>query len=268
MFRRCSDEEEEEIEEEVIDSDEEQPPEVYKAWGTQRNDDLNKKLNDIKDQPGNHDKPGVPALDRGYEPEPLTTQHAGWNDFDSVARAVKYLGLPDSMVFKGSKVRTKGNPRKLVSENYFSERSPDGNGMAVCKWNKVTDETNNAPDGKMRFSDLLFQQLKRSRDDGPVDDIKYFLRDGVNNQGTKNMIDKAVGDLKLNKDADGWESGSVTREENKDLFDTVVGTRNGKGIAWMLQDHPSSFGNKKITRVHVLRNEDQNRWAMVLETGV
>ena len=45
----------------------------------------------------------------------------------------------------------------------------------------------------------------------------------------------------------------------------LVGTRNGRGVGYVLEDQVDSIGRKRITKIYTFIHANQRKWAMYFE---
>ncbi|CAG8960707.1 hypothetical protein HYFRA_00013476 [Hymenoscyphus fraxineus] len=159
------------------------------------------------------------------------------------------------------------NGMALVAENFFSD---DG---IIVVGNKNMNTANQTP-GDLRiehWSHLFIQVIKKVYSaESSVPDFRFILSDHIVNADTKRRIDDAH--LAAN-----MQSGKVTldslNEADKDTFNSILGSANGVGVAYLLKDYPKTFRMKKITSIHIWKLKDigervgEWRYALAFELG-
>jgi hypothetical protein len=216
-------------------------------------------------------------------PDPMMAQHLqqtgdySLDAFTSSSKGIfKDLDLDTNTRFKGGWVKTKyeqDGAKLLVQDNYFSTNGRDG--IILCRWNHM-DRTRNEvvpANERLRWSDMLLEQFKDKRDGGAVDDLKYLIRDEVNNLGSKQKVQAAMKDLEFTRDTQTGVSRGTLEKTSKDVkvqthFTRLTGTVHGTAPTLLLKDHVTTFKGKEIKKIHLYSwDERGENYSMVLEMG-
>jgi hypothetical protein len=79
--------------------------------------------------------------------------------------------------------------------------------------------------------------------------LKYIFRATISNPGTQRIFDQAVLD-QTGRQYVGWED-RVTFGMDTERGQAILGTPNGKGVAWLLINHKDQLGAKTIESVTI-----------------
>jgi hypothetical protein len=130
--------------------------------------------------------------------------------------------------------------------------------MIMAKNDRNSEDGDIAPgDMKLQWSELIHQMFKDVRGPKKTDNIRFAFRDAISNEATTDLITS----LRIEHGVPSSNENMVTFDLNsKDAAEvtranTLIGTRNGMGVAYLLQDYPDTFGRKTISKVHTFRFE-------------
>ncbi|KAJ5901621.1 hypothetical protein N7495_002149 [Penicillium taxi] len=121
------------------------------------------------------------------------------------------------------------------SPEYAASICPVDNLVKLRKWSDVT---------------YLEWQNLCNKAGTSVDSLKYLIRSLIQNQLTASIIAQALGE---ESDFDEWKNyeDGVTFEHGSEKFNALLGTPNGSGSAWILIQHKSQLGLKRISKIKV-----------------
>ncbi|RDL37099.1 uncharacterized protein BP5553_04532 [Venustampulla echinocandica] len=246
-------------EEYASDSDSELTYEQCLTTGRANMQKLNTKLKAIKEHPDNlPNKANSKSMDNGYKMTAGMEAGVKFAEFESVERIFNDLKLDMKTTFTG---------RKVYAVNGTQTCGKDG--VIIAKWNNMRS-SNIAPEAQKitTWSELLYQTMRKNYGD-KVPDIKYIIRDAINNKGTKGVIQEAHTTLPrcvVNQKGTFDPFSNVGDHAEANAAKALIGTRNGRGVAYLLDDYPNTFGQKTITKVHTWY-EPGFIWAMAFELG-
>jgi hypothetical protein len=110
---------------------------------------------------------------------------------------------------------------------------------------------------KLRWSELMVQQMQGGPN--PLSRLLLVVRNRVSNPGTLQTVQEAYANLDITVDS-GQKlvlRDTDTDQALIDAFDAMSSTVNVKGVNWMLDDHHTAFGNKKIKTMVIIPNGDE-----------
>ena len=110
------------------------------------------------------------------------------------------------------------------------------------------------PNAPFRLSDVDFLgwQLISSFYYNTSPTIHYFLRDGIVNYETNQILDACL--VKLGKSYSRWPGFTISvdgTDDERDCFLAILGSPNGNGCAWMIINHATAFPKKTIREVTI-----------------
>ncbi|KAF2498912.1 hypothetical protein BU16DRAFT_536886 [Lophium mytilinum] len=240
----------------------------YHTWGVERKDALDNKLEEVHRTPDQaHDKPitkpwkesyesGEGATDGEREDVPVDDEDL----FHNVKSIFHNLGVNKNKetLFKSTNIFSKdeeGDSEQPTNSACFSTTEGDGVIVARTTYKKYDLNPENE---RLQWSELTFQQWSEYRKAAGFQssDLKYIIRDGIVNKGSQNVIKDIWKNLNIDKDQE-WETFdfSSTKAEEVEAAQTLLGTRNGKGVGYMLTDYPDALGKKNIAKVHAWNND-------------
>lgn len=229
------------------------------------------KLNNLRNNPNALvDTPITRPLDPAYQlrltlPEKVDIKHT----LENVDRMFTDLGLDFDRKLQNAKVHAlDGNGQAtgdgLVAENYFSKDGLED--IIIAEVNQMKSK-NIAPDNQKieHWSDLFYQVVRGVYTDGPPD-IKYILRDAVNNEATKSRLQDAHNSLpQLVSNEKGTFSLSSLDPNEVRVCKELIGSPNGVGIPFLLGDYPVTFRQKKIEKIHTWVLVQEQKWSIGFE---
>lgn len=111
----------------------------------------------------------------------------------------------------------------------------------------------NAPDQKLRPSDLTFLQWKASAGEGQVGSLRAFIGRTIISKSTVETMQKAQRDTRQALDQKAtFERGADTAEK-RDAFDMMMGTDFISSLGYMLKDHaPVCFFSPSLSLAPLL----------------
>ena len=186
--------------------------------------------------------------------------------FELMEWAFYHLGIPRDTVLKRKTVKSYNGQQEapdVTQDNYFSTNTAAGaRGVIVLSSNSRQAGTAEiaARDKQLEWSDLLYQMAVEARGSYDLSNIKYICRDAIKNVSTQQRIDE----LRALLTTPPSDNGDMASFDNGHLY-PVVGSRNGRGVAYLLTDYPDSFGRRSILRVHTFVHRAQRKWAMCFE---
>ncbi|CAG8971806.1 hypothetical protein HYALB_00001916 [Hymenoscyphus albidus] len=141
----------------------------------------------------------------------------------------------------------------LVTENFFSD-----DGIIVVS-NKYMKTAHPIP-GDLRiehWSHLSIQVIKKVYSaESSVPDFRFILSDHIVNTDTKKRIDNAYPDPEA-KVPKGKVTLDPLNEADSNTFDSILGTANGVGVAYLLKDYPKTFRMKITKNPYLEANRSQ-----------
>lgn len=269
-FARAFDEDCEETDSSLSEDPGWKPEDSYKS-GAKAMGIFEAKINDLRNSPGALGdapitRPLAPAYRLGLTPpEKLVLKDI----FENVDRMFTDLGLNSERSLQKTQVHAldgNGQATKegLVAENYFSKDGRDD--IIIAESNQMRSK-NIAPEAqKIEHWSELFYQVVRGVYPNEAPDIKYILRDAVNNEATKDRLIEAHRDfpqLVSNEKGTFNPASSDPREVQKCM--ELIGSPNGVGIPFLLGDYPATFRQKKIEKIHTWVLVKDQKWAMGFE---
>jgi hypothetical protein len=126
---------------------------------------------------------------------------------------------------------------------------------------------NLAPDATRidQWSDLSFQFFNKLHGTSQFKDIKFVIRDAVNNAGSKNIMQQVEKDAPGNiVNGKGTFDLSSSNPAEVNAAKLLIGSPNG-GAVWYAVDYPKAFGFQKITKVHSWNQNE--KLALAFEFG-
>lgn len=107
--------------------------------------------------------------------------------------------------------------------------------------NEVSYAIRDTADPKTRWSDQAYQLWSSDPNHAPKLDL--VIQRNIHNDDTNNAITQfhAAKGIKDNQPG-SWAQGT-------DEYNALLGSDNGRPVAYMLQDHHQALGNKKVTSI-------------------
>ena len=109
----------------------------------------------------------------------------------------------------------------------------------------------NVATNKVQWTDLQWGALNKARGSQDMKDIKYIIREAVSNAGSRQAITTVRERYPGNFDANGKGTFDLSKPNDVEGANAIIGTRNGNAAPFWLKDYTQGFGTKKITKVHV-----------------
>lgn len=116
---------------------------------------------------------------------------------------------------------------------------------------------------KVPNSDLMFQLLQQNGN--TVSDTRFIIHHAINQKGTQAVLK----DAHESKGLALTDMGTWTATDG-DVFQRLLGTRNGRPAVYMVTDHPTAMKCKTVTKVFTWANipgDSTGLGAMVTELG-
>lgn len=107
------------------------------------------------------------------------------------------------------------------------------------------------------WSEVVFQQYKNEVSDSILDDLKYIYQQTIVNDNTEKIIKEAI------KTGEGEEI-SIEKEKwhvfrfGSTSFTALLGTENGRGTGYLVNDHLDELKRKRVSEIHVCLSEPEN----------
>lgn len=136
-------------------------------------------------------------------------------------------------------------PEKLEEEaNVFTQISVSKErGTIVNEYSYASKDTLKATGGEMRFSDQCFQAWEK---EGGGDGLNTLIQFKVENKAAKDAMVKGHRDKKVPL------SRPQTWGPGDDTYRAITGSDNGRPYIYMLKDHHTALGNKKVTEIQTI----------------
>jgi hypothetical protein len=154
-------------------------------------------------------------------------------------------------------VRNKGPQGRLNRSPVINEAAFSRDGKVVIAAYSDTDKDAVAPADRTRWSEFVFQQMKQYAEDktAPYDikNLQFLVRVNVGNPGTIATIKKAflLNGLSFEKDRGVFRASARSGTAEATAFDAILRTENVKGVNWMLGDHHTELGDKRIKALYI-----------------
>ena len=136
-------------------------------------------------------------------------------------------------------------PEKLEEEaNVFTQISVSKErGTIVNEYSFATKDTLKTTGGEMRFSDQCFQAWEK---EGGGSGLNTLIQFQVINTAARDAMVKGHRDRKVPlREPQTWGPGD-------DTYKAIMGSDNGRPYIYMLKDHHTTLGNKKVTEVQTI----------------
>jgi hypothetical protein len=157
-------------------------------------------------------------------------------------------------------VRNQGSQGRLSRSPIINEAAFSPDGKVVIAAYSDADKDTLAPADRTSWSEFVFQQMKQYAETGaPPYDIKnlqFLVRVNVGNLGTVATIKKAflLNGLNFDKDAGVFRASARAGTAEAAAFDAILRTENVRGVNWMLGDHHTELGDKRIKALYIYPN--------------
>jgi hypothetical protein len=153
-------------------------------------------------------------------------------------------------------VRNQGPQGRVNRSPAINEAAFSPDGKVVIAAYSDTDNDTLPPAHRTRWSEFVFQQMKQYAETktAPYDikKLQFLVRVNVGHPETVNTIKKAFppNGLKFGKDRGVFRASAKTKPE-ADAFNAILRTENVRGVNWMLGDHHTELGDKRIKALHI-----------------
>ena len=97
-------------------------------------------------------------------------------------------------------------------------------------------------------------QMACTKDDLPASSLKMILRSTITNPDTKDVLKEALLRAKVNMRTLDTIEKTFTRVD--EAFYAILGSPNGNGVTWLLQEFAEDFGKKTVTKIVVVAEMD------------
>lgn len=110
-----------------------------------------------------------------------------------------------------------------------------------------------------QWSDIVFNIWAQRTDEAgtAVASLKYIFKNHVNTEATEDVIWAALARKQPPEEfAPAWPGYTYTPgKDDNDEFTALLGTPHGRGVAYLLADHPTGMGNKRIESIVLFTSE-------------
>jgi hypothetical protein len=153
-------------------------------------------------------------------------------------------------------VRNQGPQGRVNRSPAINEAAFSPDGKVVIAAYSDTDNDTLPPAHRTRWSEFVFQQMKQYAETKTapynIKNLQFLVRVNVGHPETVNTIKEAFHRNKLNFGKDkGVFHASATAKTEADAFNAILRTENVRGVNWMLGDHHTELGDKRIKALHI-----------------
>jgi hypothetical protein len=114
----------------------------------------------------------------------------------------------------------------------------------------IADENTREKGAILTWSEVAFQEYNLKARGRVLENLKYIYQSTITNTSTREFISRAIdsdeGDI-VHIGGDEWH----VFKPGSDTFTVLLGSENGRGAGYMVNDHLSELGRKQVSEIHV-----------------